>query len=329
MKVSYDMGAVGHWFDPSYCLELAVYAEKAGFDVVWMGDHFLPWFHTHAHSPQAWVWMASAAEKTRKMSIGSAATAPMFKYHPAVVAQAFATLGSLYPGRIELIVGTGEALNENPFLTAWPKWQVRAEMLIEAVDIMRKFWTSKDYFTHIGNYFRLNNVLCYDKPGKAIPVYFSAYGPRAAYVAGQHGDGLATWGLKHDFTRKEIIPNFERGANAVGLDPSSLPKIAWVDFGFGEPKRLLKKFRNSSAAWFIPANYDEPDPRKTELNAKKMTDTEIKKMAILTEEPGDFVDVIERSRDEGMDHVIFSDSSFNPKSTINAFRKYVIPRVKR
>jgi coenzyme F420-dependent glucose-6-phosphate dehydrogenase len=273
--------------------------------------------------------MASAAQKTNKMNIGSAATAPMFKYHPAVVAQAFATLGSLYHGRIELIVGTGEALNENPFLTAWPKWHVRAEMLVEAVEVMQKFWTSEDYFTHIGHYFRLNNAFCYDKPGNPIPVYFSAYGPRAAYVAGRHGDGLATWGLKHEFTKKEIIPNFERGARSAGRDPSTLPKIAWVDCGFGEPKRLLEKFRNSSAAWFIPGNYDEPDPRKTEKNAKKMTDAEIKKMAILTEEPGDFVDIVERSRDEGMDHVIFSDSSFDPRSTIAAFGKSVIPRVKR
>jgi coenzyme F420-dependent glucose-6-phosphate dehydrogenase len=329
MRVSYDMGAVGHWFEPAYCIELAQDAEKAGFDVIWMGDHFLPWFHTHAHSPQAWVWIAAAAQKTSSVNIGSGATAPMFKYHPGVVAQAFATLGNLYPGRIELIVGTGEALNEGPFIDAWPRWQVRADMLVEAVELMRRFWSSEDYFTHAGKYFSLKNVLCYDKPGEPIPVYFSAYGPKAANVAGKHGDGLVTWGLKFDYTRKEIVPNFERGAISVGRDPSRLPKLAWVDCGLGEPKRLLEKFRNSSAAWFIPANYDEPNPRKTELNAQKLTDDEITKMALLTEEPKDFLDVIERSREEGMDHVIFSDSSFDPKTTIGAFGKHVIPRVKK
>ncbi len=328
MRISYDMGAVGHWFDPRYCLELVVEAERAGFDVVWMGDHFLPWFHTHAHSPQAWVWMASAAEKTQRMSIGSGATAPMFKYHPGVVAQAFATMGNMFPGRIELIVGTGEALNEGPFLDAWPGWKVRSEMLIEAVDLIREFWTSDDYFTHAGKYFKLKNVFCYDKPGRPIPVYFSAYGPKAARVAGAHGDGLVTWGLKYGYTRKEILPRFEEGARAAGRDPSTLSKVAWVDCGFGEPKRLLEKFRNSSAAWFIPANYDEPDPRKTELNAKKMSDEDITKMALLTEEPGDLLEAVKRSREEGMGHVIFSDSSFDPKATIAAIGKHVIPQVK-
>jgi alkanesulfonate monooxygenase SsuD/methylene tetrahydromethanopterin reductase-like flavin-dependent oxidoreductase (luciferase family) len=201
-------------------------------------------------------------------------------------------------------------------------------MLVEAVQLMRKFWESDDYFTHNGEYFRLKNVFCYDKPGVPIPVYFSAYGPKAAFVAGQYGDGLVTWGLKHAYTRKEILPNFERGASSRGRDASKLPKIAWVDIGYGEPKKLVEKFRNSSASWFIPSNYDEPDPRKIEQYTKKTTDDEIRSMAMLTEETGDLVEVVKRAREEGMNHVIFSDSSFDPKATISAIGKSVIPRVR-
>ncbi len=124
MNISYDIGAAAHWLEPEYCLKLAVLAERTGFRTIWVGDHFLPWFHTGAHSPQAWVWVASAASRTSRMCVGTAATVPMFKYHPAVVGQAFATLESLFPGRIKMIVGTGEAINESPFLDSWPPWSV-------------------------------------------------------------------------------------------------------------------------------------------------------------------------------------------------------------
>ncbi len=92
-------------------------------------------------------------------------------------------------------------------------------MLVEAVSLMRKFWTSADYFTHDGKYFTANNIFCYDKPKKGIPVYFSAYGPKAAAVAGRYGDGLVTWGLKFDYTRQTILPSFEDGVRSAGKRP--------------------------------------------------------------------------------------------------------------
>jgi coenzyme F420-dependent glucose-6-phosphate dehydrogenase len=269
--------------------------------------------------------MAAAAERTQGIGIGSGVTVPMFKYHPAVVAQAFATLACLFPGRIKIAVGTGEPINENPFIDTWPSWKVRGEMLVEAVELIRKFWNSDDYFTHEGKYFKAKNIFCYDNPPKPVPIYFSAYGPKAAVMAGKYGDALLTWGLKFDFTRETIIPNFEKGARSVGRDPKAIEKVAWIDIGYGDPKELLEKFRRSSAAWFLPANYDEADPRKTEKNAYTMSDQEIRKMAIVTENTEDFIRIAERSRKEGMNHVIFSDSSAHPDTTIAAFGRDVLP----
>jgi coenzyme F420-dependent glucose-6-phosphate dehydrogenase len=269
--------------------------------------------------------MSAAAGRTQQIGVGSGATAPMFKYHPAVVAQSFATLASLYPGRIKLAVGTGEAMNENPFIDEWPSWKIRSEMLVEAVQLIRRYWTSEDYFTHEGKYFKARSVFCYDKPPKMIPIYFSAYGPKAAVMAGKHADGLLTWGLKFDYTREHIVPNFEKGARFAGRDPETIEKIAWVDCGFGEPKELLEKFRRSSAAWFLPLNYDEPDPRVTEKNACSMSEDEIRKMALVTDDAEEFIRIIERSAREGMDHVIFSDSSAHPDQTIAALGSEVLP----
>jgi alkanesulfonate monooxygenase SsuD/methylene tetrahydromethanopterin reductase-like flavin-dependent oxidoreductase (luciferase family) len=227
-----------------------------------------------------------------------------------------------------MIVGTGEAMNERPFLAEWPKWKTRAEMLVEAVDLMRKYWSSEEYFSFKGKYFNMDMIMCYDRSPSKIPVYFSAYGPKAALIAGEHADGLCTWGTKFDYTKNEILPNFEKGARAAGRDPKSLLKIAWVDIGFGEQKTLLDKFRKSSASWFIEANYDEPDPRKTEKNAYSMTDEEIRKMAIITDDPEDFVKIVERDERDGFDVVIFSDSSLYPEQTVAEMKRAVIPHFK-
>ncbi|MEM2970594.1 MAG: LLM class flavin-dependent oxidoreductase, partial [Candidatus Bathyarchaeia archaeon] len=109
-------------YDPNELLDFSVKAEKYGFDTVWSSDHFHPWSHTNAHSGFAWVWMAVAAERTKKVLIGSV-TPPLLRYHPGVVAQAFATLNAMYPGRIFLCLATGESMNEDPLGLKWPSYR--------------------------------------------------------------------------------------------------------------------------------------------------------------------------------------------------------------
>lgn len=113
--LDYDVGAVSTSFEPSNCLKITSMVEKAGFNVAWIGDHLLPWFHTEAHAPQAWVLMSSAAERTKRISIGCDVTVPLYRYHPIIAAQAFATMGNIYPGRIIMGVGTGEGMNGTHF----------------------------------------------------------------------------------------------------------------------------------------------------------------------------------------------------------------------
>jgi coenzyme F420-dependent glucose-6-phosphate dehydrogenase len=330
LKISYDLAA-GAWFEPDYTLGLAAETEKARFDAVWSGDHVLPWFHTHAHVPQNWVMLTAAAERTKKIPVGSDVTVPMFKYHPIVVAQAFATMGRLYPGRILLGVGTGEAINEAPFLTTWPSWQERAETLVESLTLMRKFWTSQDYFDFEGKHFQVRGIFCYDKPKKPLPIYWSAFGPKSAYLAGQHADHLMTAVANVESARNSqisIISKFKEGMRSAGKDPEKAELSVYIDGGYGQVNKLLKKYRFCAGA-MIPENTNEKDPRKIEASASQLTDDFILERVCLTSSPSRLVELFENNLDLGFNHIIFGDWGYNPLATIRMFGKKILPRFRR
>ena len=152
-------------YTPRQLLEDAVRAEREGFDSIWAADHFHPWVHKNAQSGFAWVWLASAAERTRNVRLGTAVTCPILRYNPAIVAQAFATLGSMYPGRIALGLGTGEPLNEMPVGFEWPPFAERAERVEEAIKVINRLWTS-ERVTFNGKYYSLRKATLYTKPEK-------------------------------------------------------------------------------------------------------------------------------------------------------------------
>jgi len=169
----------------------------------------MPWFHTHAHVPQARVWIAGALERTRGIPVGSDVTVPMFKYHPIVVAQAFAAMSRIHPGRVLLGVGIGEAINEAPFLGRWPNWRELSETLSESLSLMRRFWDCDDYFDFEGKYFKVRVLFCYDKPKKPVLIFWSAFGPKSALLAGTEGDHLMTAGALAAKIPKSILSQFE------------------------------------------------------------------------------------------------------------------------
>ena len=143
-------------------VELGVAAEQAGFDLLATSDHLQPWQANERHAGQAWITMAALGQRTRRVWIGPTVTCPTFRYSPAVVAEAFASLNLLYPGRIFLGLGSGEALNEQAATGSWPKWPERSERLVEATEIIRKMWTGKQ-IVHTGKYYNVNAKL-YDPP---------------------------------------------------------------------------------------------------------------------------------------------------------------------
>jgi TAT-translocated FGD2 family F420-dependent dehydrogenase len=200
-------------------VELGEAAERAGFDLVATSDHFQPWQDNEGHAGHAWVTMSAIGQRTKKVWIGPTVTCPTLRYNPAVVAEGFASLSLLYPGRIFLGIGSGEALNEQAAVGSWPKWQERSERLIEAADVIRNLWRG-GMVNHEGKYYNVNARL-YDPPAKPIPLLMAANGPKAMRRAGQYADGLIT----DPKTWKQHKPEFEAGARAAGKDPSQMPVL--------------------------------------------------------------------------------------------------------
>ncbi|HEY7295887.1 MAG TPA: TIGR03557 family F420-dependent LLM class oxidoreductase, partial [Dehalococcoidia bacterium] len=149
-------------------IECAVAAERAGFDAVWTSDHFHPWQDNEGHAGYAWVTLAALGQRTSRLLYGTAVTCPTYRYRPAEVAEAFASLSLLNPGRVFLGVGTGEALNELPAGGGWGDYQERADRLAEAVEIIRKLWTG-EWVAHRGRYYTVENARLYDTPAQPIP----------------------------------------------------------------------------------------------------------------------------------------------------------------
>ena len=268
--------------------------------------------------------MASALERTKSILIGSDVTVPMFKYHPAVVGQAYATMANMYPGRVVLGVGTGEAINEAPFISSWPKWDVRAKTLIEAVELLRKYWNAEQYFSFKGKYITVNGeIFCYDKPKKPIPIYWSALGPKSAILAGKHGDHLMTSGTP-EFFKDTILPSFEKGAKSIGRDVSKVEKCLFLETGYGDKKALIDVYRNTIAGSLVLENFNEPDPRKIEERAKRLDDEYIASRTLLST-TDECLSAIEKYREAGATQLIVCDYSPDPRDTIRFFGKELIP----
>ena len=160
LKLGYKASA--EQFAPRELVEIAVAAEEHGMDSVAVSDHFQPWRHNGGHAPFSLSWMAAVGERTNRVQIGTSVLTPTFRYNPAVIAQAFATMGCLYPDRIMLGVGTGEALNEIAAgIEQWPPFAERFARLREAVDLIRALWT-EDRVTFEGAHYRVTDAAIYD-----------------------------------------------------------------------------------------------------------------------------------------------------------------------
>ncbi|MDU0294983.1 TIGR03557 family F420-dependent LLM class oxidoreductase [Saccharothrix longispora] len=177
-------------FGPRELVQQARWAEQAGFERLWISDHYHPWNSEQGNSPFVWSVIGALSEATT-LPVTTAVTCPTVRLHPAVVAQAAATAAVQCQGGFTLGVGTGEALNEHILGGRWPSAPERLEMLEEAVEVMRALWTGESV-THRGRHYTVENARLYTRPESPVPVYVSAFGPHAARVAGRIGDGFCS-----------------------------------------------------------------------------------------------------------------------------------------
>src|SRR5213595_436662 len=174
LKLGYKASA--EQFGPRELLEFSCLAEEVGFDSVFVSDHFQPWKHTDGHAPNSLAWLGALGASTKRITIGTSVATPTFRYHPSIVAQAFGTLGAMYPGRVVLGVGTGESLNEVPATAMrWPEFKERFARLREAIALIRRLWR-EERVTFEGEYYRTANATIYDRPDTPVPIYVAAAG---------------------------------------------------------------------------------------------------------------------------------------------------------
>jgi G6PDH family F420-dependent oxidoreductase len=187
-------------FGPRELVRQAKWAEEAGFERLWISDHFHPWNDEQGQSPFVWSVIGALSEVTR-LPITTAVTCPTVRIHPAIIAQAAATAAVQCEGRFTLGVGSGEALNEHVLGDAWPPAPVRLEMLEEAVEVIRALHTGQEV-DHHGKHYTVENARLYTVPDQPVPIHVSAFGPKAVEVAARIGDGLCSTKPDGDLIRQ-------------------------------------------------------------------------------------------------------------------------------
>ena len=239
MRAKIGYFAISDNWTPAGCLRQAIEAEKIGFDSLWVEDHLIA-MPGGTECNFAWTVMSSALQVTKRVPFITGVTAPIMRYHPAIVAQAFATMGAMYPGRVGLGVGTAEPPNEMAVYGGkWPSNATRLEMLEEALTVMNQLWTSDSPISFAGKYYTLNKAVLLTKPKEKVPVYVSAVGPRAADLAGRLGDHLISIANNAQYVTGELWPAFEAGARAAGRDPSTMERVGHFSYVY-DPDHVVQ-----------------------------------------------------------------------------------------
>lgn len=251
-------------FPAPVLIEHAVAAVAAGFQALWVSDHFHPWQDNQGHAGHAWITLAALGQRVAGVPLGTGVTCPLYRYRPAEVAQAFASLAVLYPGRVYLGAGTGEAVNEQAAGGGWGPYRERAARLVEAVGLIRRLW-SGEWVDHDGRYYQVHGRL-YDVPDRPPPIYVAAGGPKSMRLAGLLGDGLITDGRGAlDPTLREA---FRAGAREAGEDPAAMQVLVEhyaVVGGRAEAEEGARLWRFGAIAGEL---LDEPDPRAVRRRAE-------------------------------------------------------------
>src|SRR3954471_17215211 len=232
MAVRIGYKAPADQFPPRELLDYSVAAERAGLEIVAISDHFQPWRHNGGHSPAALPWLGAAAASSEKVVLGTSVLTPTLRYEPAIIAQAFATLGALAPGRVFLGVGTGEAMNETPVTGgAFPGRKERRLRMAEAIELIRRLWR-EDRVDFEGEYYKTSQATIYDRPDEEVPIFVAASGPLAAKLAGRVGDGFICTSGKDPQLYLDLLAKVEEGAREAGRDPAALRRMIEIKVSY-------------------------------------------------------------------------------------------------
>jgi coenzyme F420-dependent glucose-6-phosphate dehydrogenase len=328
LKLGYKASA--EQFAPKPLLDFSCLAESVGFDSVFVSDHFQPWKHTDGHAPSSVAWLGALGARTSRVVVGTSVLTPTFRYHPSIVAQAFGTLGSMFPGRVVLGIGTGESMNEVPATgQPWPEFKERFARLREAVTLIRKLW-SEERVSFEGQYYRTEKATIYDRPSELVPIYVAAAGALVAKYAGRTADGfICTSGKKWDLYTETLLPKVAEGlAEKPGKTYDHMIEVK-VSFDTDRERALQETRHWAALALSAEEKMSIEDPTEIERLANALPLERAASRWIVSSDADEHVEKIGAYVKLGFHHLVFHAPGPDQERFLRLYGEHVLPRLRR
>ncbi|MEN8114460.1 MAG: TIGR03557 family F420-dependent LLM class oxidoreductase [Actinomycetota bacterium] len=314
-------------FQPEVVVRHAVLAERAGFDAVMVSEHFHPWVDDVSASGFAFSTLGAIAQATERVELVTAVTTPLFRYHPAVVAQAAATIDRLSGGRFRLGVGTGENLNEGPLGYLFPKYAERASRMGEALEIMRRLLDGEK-LTFNGEWYQTDRAKLYSPPISSLPIWMAAGGPKSAALAARMAEGVITSVKDPAETMERVIDPARQAAKDAGRSAPTIAASRWTVRADSQEEawQALGAWRGLRA----PGRLEAVDPADLRTRADELDRGEVLDRYTIVAGPNGYVAAYEPLvRDIGADVVTIQTTSLDQESTIEMLGTAVLPALRR
>ena len=305
---------------PNQLVGYAQMAEQSGFKFVVISDHFHPWVSQQGESSFVWSVLGGIAHTTQRVAVGTGVTCPIMRIHPALIAQAAATVADMMPGRFFLGLGTGEYLNEHIFGDVWPSIEARRKMLAEAIYIMRELWKGEEYSCN-GTYFTVRDARIYTLPEKLPPIYIAASGPESAELAAEISDGLISTS-----SGDEVVKAFKKNGGA-GKPCFGSIKVCWAH-SLEEAKETVKQWWPVSGVSGA-LHVDLPTPRHFEDVVEAMGKPKIPEDTILGPNPTSYLKAIQSLQENGYDHIYIHQVGPDQEGFLKFFKSELLPLMEK
>ncbi len=302
----------------SALVENARRAEDAGFDFVSISDHFHPWLESQGHAPFAWSVLGAIAATTSRIGITTGLTCPIIRYHPAIIAQAAATIAAMSNDRFTLAIGAGERLNEHVTGARWPSVLERHDMLAEAIQIFRTLWSGGVHTIRL-EHFIVDHARLYDAPRQPIPIVVGVSGPHSVALAAEKADGIMATEPKPD-----LVKGYQSKASRPG------PRYAEVTLSYAQNEAVALKivhdrFRFGALGWSVMS--EAPSVESFEAATKFIRPEDLKDSAGLGPDPESHLKAIAKFVDAGFDHIVLTGVGDDQPGFIDFFQRELKPRL--
>lgn len=315
---SYGYFLASEDYGPHHLVDQARMAERAGFDALWISDHYHPWTDEQGQSPFVWSVIGALAQAT-SLPVETAVTCPTVRTHPAVIAQAAATSSVLLKGRFRLGVGSGEALNEHILGTRWPRAAIRLEMLEEAVEVIRQLMTGRQ-ISHDGRHYTVENARLYTLPDAPVPIDVSGYAPAATELAARIGDGFATMGRE-----KGLVDRF-RSTGGGGRPTATGMKVCYDSDRERAIHTVLRRWPNL----FLPGELAAvlPHPSHFAQATELITEQQVRDGPVVCgDDPDEHARSLAACARDGFDRVYVNQIGPDIHGFFEFYRNSVLPRL--